>query len=83
MPVPSVALRSARLQIVGSGIGSVPAQDFIKELPGLAAAVAQGAIDVRARAVPLAEVAQALDRRHGRPHRPRAVAQAQAQRRTR
>ncbi|WP_327000508.1 zinc-binding alcohol dehydrogenase family protein [Dactylosporangium sp. NBC_01737] len=58
-PVPSVALRSARLQIVGSGIGSVPAQDFIKELPGLAAAVAQGAIDVRARAVPLAEVAQA------------------------
>jgi NADPH:quinone reductase-like Zn-dependent oxidoreductase len=58
-PVPSAALRSARLQIVGSGIGSVPARDFIAELPELAATVAQGSIDVRARAVPLADVAQA------------------------
>jgi NADPH:quinone reductase-like Zn-dependent oxidoreductase len=58
-PVPSVALRSSRLQIVGSGIGSVPARDFIAELPELAAAVADGTIDVRARAVPLAEVTQA------------------------
>jgi NADPH:quinone reductase-like Zn-dependent oxidoreductase len=58
-PIPSAALRSARLQIVGSGIGSVSARDIIAELPGLAAAVAEGAIDVRARAVPLAEVAQA------------------------
>ncbi|WP_426513688.1 zinc-binding dehydrogenase [Dactylosporangium sp. McL0621] len=58
-PVPSVALGSARLQIVGSGIGSVPARDFIAELPGLAVAVAEGALDVRARAVPLAEVGPA------------------------
>ncbi len=58
-PVPSVALRSARLQIVGSGIGSVPARDFIAELPDLAAAVARDAIDVRARAVPLADITQA------------------------
>ncbi|MEU4330061.1 quinone oxidoreductase family protein [Nonomuraea dietziae] len=58
-PVPSVALRSARLQIVGSGIGSVPARDFLAELPELASAVAAGAIDVRARTVPLAQVAQA------------------------
>ncbi|MCK2212334.1 zinc-binding alcohol dehydrogenase family protein [Actinomadura sp. ATCC 31491] len=58
-PVPSMALRAARLRIVGSGIGSVPARDFIAELPELAAAVAAGAIDVRARAVPLAEVARA------------------------
>ncbi len=57
--IPSAALRSARLQIVGSGIGSVPGRDFIKELPKLAAAVAKGAFDVRARAVPLAEVEQA------------------------
>jgi len=55
----SVALRSARLQIVGSGIGSVSARDFIAELPELAAAVTRGAVDVRARAVPLAEIAQA------------------------
>jgi NADPH:quinone reductase-like Zn-dependent oxidoreductase len=58
-PVPSAALRAARLQIVGSGIGSVPARDFVAELPELAAAVADGTIDVRARAVPLAEVTQA------------------------
>ncbi|GIG22062.1 NADPH:quinone reductase [Cellulomonas chitinilytica] len=58
-PVPSVALRSARLQIVGSGIGSVPAEDIVAELPDLAAAVTAGAIEVRARAVPLAEVAAA------------------------
>ncbi|MFI6787975.1 zinc-binding dehydrogenase [Nonomuraea sp. NPDC050383] len=58
-PIPSVALRSARLQIVGSGIGSVPARDILAELPELASAVAAGAIDVRARAVPLAQVTQA------------------------
>ena len=57
--IPSAALRSARLQIVGSGIGSVPGRDFVKELPKMAAAVADGAFDVRARAVPLAEVEQA------------------------
>jgi NADPH:quinone reductase-like Zn-dependent oxidoreductase len=58
-PVPSAALRSARLQIVGSGIGSVPGRDFVKEIPKLAEAVAEGAFDVRARAVPLSEVEQA------------------------
>jgi NADPH:quinone reductase-like Zn-dependent oxidoreductase len=58
-PIRSAALRSARLQIVGSGIGSVSARDFIEELPALATALAEGAIDVRAQAVPLAQVAQA------------------------
>jgi hypothetical protein len=58
-PIPSAALRSARLQIVGSGIGSVPGGDFVKELPQMAAAVADNAFDVRARAVPLAEIEQA------------------------
>ncbi|MFG1920661.1 zinc-binding alcohol dehydrogenase family protein [Cryptosporangium sp. NPDC048952] len=58
-PIPSAALRAARLQIVGSGIGSVPARDFLAELPEIAAAVADGAIDVQARAVPLAGIAEA------------------------
>lgn len=57
-PIPSAALRSARLQIVGSGIGSVPGRDFVAELPQLAAAVAHGDLDVRARAVPLTAVEQ-------------------------
>jgi NADPH:quinone reductase-like Zn-dependent oxidoreductase len=54
--IPAAALRSARLQIVGSGIGSVPGRDFVKELPDLVDAIAAGAFEVRARAVPLAEV---------------------------
>ncbi|WP_327267418.1 zinc-binding dehydrogenase [Streptomyces sp. NBC_01218] len=64
-PVPSAALRAARLRIVGSGIGSVPPRDFIAELPELAAAVTEGGLDVRARPVPLADVAQAWGDRSG------------------
>ena len=67
--IPSAALRSARLQIVGSGIGSVPGRDFIKELPKMAAAVADGAFDIRARAVPLAQVEQAWTATAGTPDR--------------
>lgn len=58
-PIPAAALRAARLQIVGSGIGSVSARDIIAELPALVRAVTDGAIEVQARAVPLAEVSQA------------------------
>jgi NADPH:quinone reductase-like Zn-dependent oxidoreductase len=68
-PIPSAALRSARLQIVGSGIGSVPGRDFVKELPRLASAVADGAFEVKARAVPLAEVEQAWTATAGSPDR--------------
>jgi len=56
--IPAAALRAARLTIVGSGIGSVPGRDFLEELPQLAEAVARGGFDVRARAMPLAEVEQ-------------------------
>lgn len=58
-PIPSAALRAARLQIVGSGIGSVPGRDWIAELPRLVKAVSRGEFDVRARAVPLSEVERA------------------------
>jgi NADPH:quinone reductase-like Zn-dependent oxidoreductase len=67
--IPSAALRSTRLQIVGSGIGSVPGRDFIKELPKLASAVAHGDFDVKARAVPLADVEQAWTATAGMPDR--------------
>ncbi|MEW2179377.1 zinc-binding alcohol dehydrogenase family protein [Streptomyces sp. NPDC005406] len=56
--IPSTALRSARLEIVGSGIGSVSPRDFISELPELVNAVAEGAVDVQARAVPLSQIAR-------------------------
>jgi NADPH:quinone reductase-like Zn-dependent oxidoreductase len=57
--IPSAALRSARLQIVGSGIGSIPGRDYLKELPELAAAIHDSAFDIQARAVPLADVERA------------------------
>jgi hypothetical protein len=54
--IPSAALRAARLQIVGSGQGSVPTRDIVAELPGLAHQIVGGTFDVDARAVPLAGV---------------------------
>jgi NADPH:quinone reductase-like Zn-dependent oxidoreductase len=54
--LPSAALRAARLQIVGSGQGSVPAQDILAELPELAAEISHGTFRIDARTVPLAEV---------------------------
>ncbi|MGY2092765.1 zinc-binding dehydrogenase [Nocardia gipuzkoensis] len=56
LPVHSSLLRASRLQICGSGIGSVSPRDFLAELPELAVAVHTGAIDVQARPVPLAQV---------------------------
>jgi NADPH:quinone reductase-like Zn-dependent oxidoreductase len=58
-PVPSAALRSARLTLVGSGTGSVPHRDFLAELPAIAAAITDGTLTVDARAVPLSTVEQA------------------------
>jgi NADPH:quinone reductase-like Zn-dependent oxidoreductase len=57
--IPSAALRAARLQIVGSGQGSVPTRDIAAELAGLAAEVTAGAFRVDPRPVPLAEVESA------------------------
>jgi NADPH:quinone reductase-like Zn-dependent oxidoreductase len=54
--IPSAALRAARLQIVGSGQGSIPTGDILAELPDLAAAVTRGAFQVDARPVPLADI---------------------------
>ncbi|SPM31796.1 quinone oxidoreductase family protein [Mycobacterium terramassiliense] len=52
----SAALRSTRLQIVGSGIGSVSGDTFREEIPSIAEAVTAGAFDVRTRTAPLSDV---------------------------
>jgi len=57
--IPSAALRSTRLQIVGSGIGSVPGRDFAEELAAIATAITDGGFDIRTRVVPLADVEDA------------------------
>lgn len=56
--IPSAALRSMPLQIVGSGIGSVSVADIVAELPQLAVAISNGTLRTQARAVPLADVEQ-------------------------
>ena len=57
--IPAAALRAARLQIVGSGQGSVSTGEFLAELPALAEQITNGTFDIRAQPVPLADVEQA------------------------
>jgi NADPH:quinone reductase-like Zn-dependent oxidoreductase len=65
-PIPSAALRASRLQLVGSGQGSVGPREILAELPALAEELTSGALPVTARAVPLADV----ERVWGRPTDP-------------
>jgi len=58
-PIPSAALRAARLQIVGSGQGSVSTRNILTELPDLAREITAGTFQIDARPVPLSDVAQA------------------------
>ncbi|MET0791012.1 MAG: zinc-binding alcohol dehydrogenase family protein [Polyangiaceae bacterium] len=57
--IPSAALRAARLQIVGSGIGSVPGREIVAELPSLVKEIVRGTFHLDARAMPLSAVEQA------------------------
>ncbi|MEV5413128.1 zinc-binding alcohol dehydrogenase family protein [Thermopolyspora sp. NPDC052614] len=58
-PIHGAALRAARFQIVGSGFGSVSPREIIAELPTVARAINDGAIEVRARALPLSAISHA------------------------
>src|ERR1700677_145630 len=58
-PIPSAALRAGRLQIVGSGQGSVSPREYLAELPALGELISAGTLDIAARAMPLADVEQA------------------------
>jgi NADPH:quinone reductase-like Zn-dependent oxidoreductase len=57
--IPSAALRAARLELVGSGQGSVTTAEILAELPTLAHEISAGRFTVDARPVPLADVEQA------------------------
>jgi len=54
--IPSAALRAVRLQIVGSGQGSVPTRDILAEIPALVDEITSGAFHIDARTVTLADV---------------------------
>jgi NADPH:quinone reductase-like Zn-dependent oxidoreductase len=58
-PIPSAALRAARLQIVGSGQGSVSTREILAELPALAQEITNRVFDINARPMPLTDVEQA------------------------
>lgn len=57
--IPSDALRSIPLQIVGSGQGSVSPLDILAVLPALVQEIASGTFAIDVRPVPLADVEQA------------------------
>ena len=58
-PIPSAALRAARLDIVGSGQGSVSTHEILGELPELAEVISSGAFRVDARPMPMSDVERA------------------------
>ena len=57
-PIPGAFLRSANLQIVGSGHGSVSGRDILMELPALAKEIARGTFRIDVKATPLCDVEQ-------------------------
>jgi NADPH:quinone reductase-like Zn-dependent oxidoreductase len=57
--IPSAALRAARLQIVGSGQGSVSTREILAELPALAQEITGGSFEIDARPTSLTDVEQA------------------------
>ncbi len=59
LSLPSVALRSTNLRIMGSGQGSVPVRAIVAELSHLVAELAAGRLTVNAVRVPLADVESA------------------------
>jgi NADPH:quinone reductase-like Zn-dependent oxidoreductase len=56
LSLPSVALRSTNLRVLGSGQGSVPVGDIVAELPRLIEELAAGRLTVHPVRVPLADV---------------------------
>lgn len=54
--IPGALLRSANLQVLGSGHGSVSAREILTELPTLAQAIARGTFTLDVNAMPLRDV---------------------------
>jgi NADPH:quinone reductase-like Zn-dependent oxidoreductase len=67
--VPSVALRSHNLTILGSGQGAVSTAEFVKEIAALIDEIAAGALTIDALPVPLADVEAIWDSAESRSHR--------------
>jgi hypothetical protein len=59
--IPSAALRSSPLRIIGSGQGSVGRAAFLAELPGIVGAIADGVVTIDTEAAPFADVTARWD----------------------
>jgi hypothetical protein len=57
--IPGAVLRSAKLQIVGSGHGSVSGRKMLKALPALVKEIVRGTFRLEVKATPLRDVEQA------------------------
>lgn len=55
----SAALRSSAMELMGSGIGSIPLDRFVNVIGGLLHATMRGGFKIAARSVPLSEVEHA------------------------
>lgn len=56
--LPAAFLRSTALTLLGSGMGSVPARAFVKELPELAQLISEGHFNVPIEVAPLSQVSE-------------------------
>jgi NADPH:quinone reductase-like Zn-dependent oxidoreductase len=57
--LPSAVLRSSAIELMGSGIGSIPLHRFVHAIDGLLRATASAGFAIAATPVPLAEVERA------------------------
>lgn len=60
--LPSAVLRSSSIELMGSGIGSVPLERLVQAVDGLLRATVPGGFKIASRVVPLSEVEQAWPR---------------------
>jgi NADPH:quinone reductase-like Zn-dependent oxidoreductase len=63
--LPSAALRSSALALMGSGIGSIPPRGLVGAIGGVLQAVAPGRLKIETKVVPLAEVEEIWNRDSG------------------
>jgi NADPH:quinone reductase-like Zn-dependent oxidoreductase len=57
--LPSAVLRSSAIELIGSGIGSIPRERIVGAIGELLAETASGGFQIAAKSVPLSEVGQA------------------------
>jgi NADPH:quinone reductase-like Zn-dependent oxidoreductase len=59
--LPSAALRSSALELMGSGIGSIPFPSLLKAIRGVLEAAPAAGFEIKTESVPLADVSRAWD----------------------